>query len=151
MVHINQTNINSEIFIPSVREVCFAQTFKVLDVSDWTEDRETWRHLHEAWKWSFSVPPVQIKCAGEKPYIFGVFFSHPFHPLSNLVLFLDVGAYDLEKSVDKTTPNESTSIFRVAPIQHVAKVPAGKVYEDWVELVDSAASLACGFFENLTA
>ena len=62
-----------------------------------------------------------------------------------------MGAYDLEKSVDKTTPNESTSIFRVAPIQHVAKVPAGKVYEDWVELVDSAASLACGFFENLTA
>ena len=99
----------------------------------------------------FLCPQYRSSALGKNLIFFGVFFSHPFHPLSNLVLFLDVGAYDLEKSVDKTTPNESTSIFRVAPIQHVAKVPAGKVYEDWVELVDSAASLACGFFENLTA
>ena len=42
-------------------------------------------------------------------------------------------------------------MFRVAPIQYVAKVPGGKVYEDLTELVDSAATLATGFFENLSA
>ena len=44
--------------------------------------------------------------------------------------------------------NDSISIFRVAPIQFVAKVPGGKTYEDMVEVVDAAASLASVFLED---
>ena len=44
--------------------------------------------------------------------------------------------------------NDSISIFRVAPIQFVAKVPGEKTYEDMVEVVDAAASLASVFLED---
>ena len=85
---------------------------------------------------------------GKKLVFFGVFVSNPFHPLSNLALLLDVGAYEVYNSTSDAKKNDSISIFRVAPIQFIAKVPGGKTYEDMVEVVDAAASLASVFLED---
>ena len=45
--------------------------------------------------------------------------------------------------------SEFISIFRVAPIQFVAKVPGGEKYGNMVEVVDAAASLASVKEKNL--
>ena len=96
----------------------------------------------------FLCPRNRLSALGKKLVFFGVFVSNPFHPLSNLALLLDVGAYEVYNSTIDAKKNDSISIFRVAPIQFVAKVPGGKTYEDMVEVVDAAASLASVFLED---
>jgi hypothetical protein len=46
----------------------------------------------------FLCPRNRLSALGKKLVFFCVFVSNPFHPLSNLALLLDVGAYEVYNS-----------------------------------------------------
>ena len=97
----------------------------------------------------FLCPKYRSGALGKIFIFLGVFVTDLYHPLSNLALLLDIDAFEKHKSTDNAAI-ECSNMFRVAPIQFVGQIPGGKVYEDFVEMVDTAVSLASIFFENFS-
>ena len=97
----------------------------------------------------FLCPKYRSGALGKIFIFLGVFVTDLYHPLSNLALLLDIDAFEKHKSTDNAAI-ECSNMFRVAPIQFVGQIPEGEVYEDFVEMVDTAVSLASIFFENFS-
>ena len=89
-----------------------------------------------------------------KTFLFlGVFGNSVKHPWRSSVPLLDKTAFDLRKELisggmelQPTEMNEP-NIFRIAPLQFVAKVPGGKELDEWsLPIIDEAGQLSKTFF-----
>ena len=97
---------------------------------------------------------VQTRCSGPNFPFLGVFLVSPSHPESNLALLLDQQEFEKHKCLmgEKclTDIDFSILVFKTAPIQFLAKVPEGKVFQDCQNLIAKVDTFTLIYFREFS-